>query len=241
MQLKNWLVALVVAATLALTASACGGGDAPDDASTTPPRPTVASHTPQPAHSPTPGRESATVEAGTTPTPPAAVTSVPTGTGGDGGEDGISAVQAVIDAASGGDVVTLRAFVRTTGVACVTVVEGIGGPPECRAGEAEGTVVQVVQVADCEGHLDRTDDLALPLYEGGVAFVDAYRAPDGFAIAGDTVLVFETSSPGIGEQGIAIVMDGGAITGFYNGCGQTVAQLVEALGLGEPIVVEPGT
>lgn len=147
----------------------------------------------------------------------------------------------MIDAARAGDVEALRSFVRATGVACVTVVEGIGGPPECRNGEPEGTVVQVVQVADCEGHLDRVEELQLPLYEGGVPFANAFATPPGFAIAGDTILVFQTSSPGIPEQGIAIVMDGGAITGFYNGCGQTVEQLVAALGLGDPIAVDPGT
>lgn len=157
------------------------------------------------------------------------------------GDDGISAQQAVIDAARGGDVETLRSFVRATGVACVTIVEGIGGPPQCRDSEPEGTVVQVVQVADCEGHLDRVAELQLPLYEKGVPFVNAFAAPERFAIAGDTVLVFQASSPGIPQLGIAIIMDGGAITGFYNGCGQTVSQLIEALGLGEPIAVEVGT
>lgn len=164
----------------------------------------------------------------------------PVATPGDGNNGGISAQQAVIDAARAGDVETLRSFVRATGVACVTVVEGIGGPPQCRDGQPEGTVVQVVQVADCEGHLDRVEELQLPLYENGVPFVNAFAAPEQFAIAGDTVLVFQGASPGIPEQGIAIIMDRGAITGFYNGCGQTVSQLIEALGLGDPIAIDAG-
>jgi hypothetical protein len=160
----------------------------------------------------------------------------------DGDDDGTSAEQPVIDAASGGDVAALRGFVRGTPTACVTVVDGIGGPPECRDGEAPGMEVNVVLVADCEGHMDRVEELALPFYEDGVEFADAYAIPDSFNIVGgDTMLVFRSALPDGEELGIAIVMDGGAITGFYNGCGQTVAQLVIGLELGEPIASDPGT
>jgi hypothetical protein len=55
---------------------------------------------------------------------------------------GITEVDAVITAVLEGDGDALRERVRYITIACATV-EGLGGPPPCRAGEAEGTRVDV--------------------------------------------------------------------------------------------------
>ena len=159
-------------------------------------------------------------------------------------DTGISAHEAIVNAAEAGDIDTLLSFVRFAPTACTLRTEGIGGPPLCRADEAEGTLIPVVMVADCEGHLDRAEDLRSSSWSGsGSTFVAAYSAPSGLLpdAAVDTVLMFERNVSGSGPLGAEILLEGGAIVGFWHGCGQTVDQLVELHGLGEPADIDEGS
>ena len=63
---------------------------------------------------------------------------------------GIADVDEVLAAVESGDVQALRALVRFTKVGC-TKAEGMGGPPKCREGEAEGTLVNVLPLLGPEG------------------------------------------------------------------------------------------
>jgi len=63
---------------------------------------------------------------------------------------GIADVDEVLAAVESGDVQALRALVRFTKVGC-TKAEGMGGPPKCQAGEAEGTLVNVLPLLGPEG------------------------------------------------------------------------------------------
>jgi hypothetical protein len=155
---------------------------------------------------------------------------------------GISAVEAIINAARSVDTETLRSFLRTTRVACATDVQGAGGPPICRPGEPDGTLVDVVWFADCEGHWDRLDEVHLqPLDGSEMEFYGLYEAtarviPEG----ADVVAVFTRTMPGnqIPPIGVTVVIDDGAIMGMQFGCGTTAAGFVEVLGFGEPIEIE---
>ena len=63
---------------------------------------------------------------------------------------GIADVDEVLAAVESGDVQALRALVRFTKVGC-TKADGMGGPPKCQAGEAEGTLVNVLPLLGPEG------------------------------------------------------------------------------------------
>ena len=47
-----------------------------------------------------------------------------------------------------------------TTIACKTIVNGLGGPPACREGEAEGTLVQVLPVLSSEGYYLYKDEIS---------------------------------------------------------------------------------
>jgi len=64
---------------------------------------------------------------------------------------GIADVDAVLAAVESGDAQALRDLIRLTTVGC-TKTEGLGGPPKCREGEAEGTLVNVLPFLGPEGH-----------------------------------------------------------------------------------------
>ena len=63
---------------------------------------------------------------------------------------GIADIDAVIAAVESGDPQQLRDLFRFTSIAC-TNADGLGGPPKCREGEAEGTLVDVLPFLGSEG------------------------------------------------------------------------------------------
>ena len=72
---------------------------------------------------------------------------------------GIADVDMVITAVESGDVQALRDLVRFTTIGC-TKAEGIGGPPKCGEGEAEGTLVNVLPLLGPEGSFIYESDLS---------------------------------------------------------------------------------
>jgi len=72
---------------------------------------------------------------------------------------GIPDVDAVLAAVESGDPQALRDLVRYTTVGC-TNAEGLGGPPKCREGEAEGTLVNVLPFLGSEGHFLHESELS---------------------------------------------------------------------------------
>lgn len=71
---------------------------------------------------------------------------------------GIQAIDNIIDAAGRGDVSALHPFIRFTTAKC-TIQEGLGGPPKCRAGEAEETPIEVLPFLGPEGGFLRKDEI----------------------------------------------------------------------------------
>jgi hypothetical protein len=72
---------------------------------------------------------------------------------------GIPDVDAVLAAVESGDPQQLRDLIHFTTVAC-TKAEGLGGPPKCQAGEAEGTPVEVLPFLGSEGSFLRASDVS---------------------------------------------------------------------------------
>ena len=72
---------------------------------------------------------------------------------------GIADVDEVLAAVESGDAQALRDLIRFTTVGC-TNADGLGGPPKCREGEAEGTPVHVLPFLGPEGSFMHQADLA---------------------------------------------------------------------------------
>jgi hypothetical protein len=71
---------------------------------------------------------------------------------------GIEDVDKVLDVVASGDIQVLRSLIQFTNTRCTTA-EGLGGPPKCRAGEAEGTPVEVLPILGPEGHFFHREDI----------------------------------------------------------------------------------
>jgi hypothetical protein len=152
-------------------------------------------------------------------------------------EIGIAALDTIIAAAMRGDAAALQAAVRYTPTACVATQEGIGAPPLCREGEAAGTKVDVIPLAQCEGFFARADELRLDALAGGATLYAVYRqhAADPFP-PGKYWAIFERRDASNPLPAFVIIMNDDGITGIHFGCAQKAAQIVEFNRLTDVIV-----
>jgi hypothetical protein len=71
---------------------------------------------------------------------------------------GMEGIDQILEAAASGDVQSLRSLVEFTNAKC-TQRDGLGGPPKCREGEAEGTPMEVLPFLSSEGSFLRKDEI----------------------------------------------------------------------------------
>ena len=71
---------------------------------------------------------------------------------------GIDEIDNIIDAVASGDIQSVRSLLQFTNTKC-TQAEGMGGPPKCREGEAEGTSVEVLPILGPEGHFIHKENI----------------------------------------------------------------------------------
>ena len=71
---------------------------------------------------------------------------------------GIEEIDQVLSAVASGDPQLLRSLVQFTTAKC-TLPDGLGGPPKCREGEAEGTSVEVLPFMGGEGSFIHKEDI----------------------------------------------------------------------------------
>ena len=145
-------------------------------------------------------------------------------------DTGVPEVDAVVQAVLSGDQEALRGFVRYAAVACSTKSE-IGVEP-CRPDEPDGTVVDALYLADCEGYYVRPDDIDRSLsylLARKPKLYGVYRASRA-AASGDHVAIFSIEGPERGQVfGVELLIDDGAIVFIDFGCGASPEQLAQYL------------
>lgn len=220
--MRTQLALAAIVAAISLAAVACGddGDDAPGATAT------VA----RPAVSPTaPGN----------PTPASTPTAEATA---GAGETGIASVDAALAALVEQDAAALGAQARFQQLACETEPMGIGGPPICEAGEADGTVVSVFPVAQCEGGFIREGALAgafTSLTKYPVDVYGVYRTPPQYFPEGAYTIVIDSPDPERPGSAREIVLDDVGITGINYGCAESPEVLVQNRRLTDAIIA-PG-
>ncbi len=130
-------------------------------------------------------------------------------------ETGVEQVDRVLEAVASGDPQALRAVVEFTEAIC-TQGDGLGGPPKCREGEAEGSPMEVLPFIGSEGSFIRKDEIecwtgidvsgVYAIYE-----VSSDVSPEQYYPAGEYVILFvsDENQPAValrvGESGIVRV------------------------------------
>jgi hypothetical protein len=221
---------LILAPTLALLLVACDGTDEAPPTAT--PTPTTAAATPPPATATsTPAPPTATATPTSTPTPTATATPEPdvvyyaadTRTG-------VEILDAAIEAATSADFAALSALVVVEPTACTTA-QGIGGPPKCPAGSAEGTLLTRFGVIHCEGGWSEAEFLS--------GAVERWITPDDAAAPGSpslyAIVFIDERFPNMPDdyyaifgfpdgQGRALSVTDSGITFLWYGCGSKAVE-----------------
>jgi hypothetical protein len=106
-----------------------------------------------------------------------------------------AAIMPVLEALFWGSTEDRRALIQYITVGCTTA-DGLGGPPKCAAGEADGTLVEVFPVGEAEGYFVRPEEIdrALAFTVEGLYVV--YRPvlgrdPVSYWPVGEYALLFE--------------------------------------------------
>jgi hypothetical protein len=126
---------------------------------------------------------------------------------------GMDTIDSVLAAVESGDVELLRELFSYTITKCLTV-EGLGGPPPCREGEADGTTVEVLPILASEGHFLRRDEAiewdgvgnVIGLYAVYQVSISAYSEEN--YPAGEYGLIFLAKD---GEPGVVLHVTDGSI------------------------------
>ena len=204
-------------AVLLLIVAGCTAGPSP---TVPPPAPTATARpaTATPAPAPT-----ATVAPAPTVAPTARPTTAPGGMPAlhpAGARTGIAGVDAVVDAFLGASLDARRRLVRFLITPCTTA-QGLGGPPKCAAGEANGTPVEVFPFLGSEGEFVRRAGIDRVLEFQTAGLYGVYRVPASafradYWPAGEYAVVFagqidpKSSVAGV-NQLIVYVQDGAIV------------------------------
>jgi hypothetical protein len=131
-------------------------------------------------------------------------------------ETGIRVIDQVLNAVASGDPQTLRSLIEFFEAEC-TQQSGLGGPPKCREGEAEGTPVEVLAFIGSEGGHLRKDELTNGLRIKATGVYAAYEvntavvSSEQYYPVGDYVILFvneeehAATALRLGERGIVRV------------------------------------
>jgi hypothetical protein len=158
------------------------------------------------------------------------------GGGGDDAPERVPDVDNVVAALEARDVDALGELVGYRQEACASRLGDAVGPPACRFGEAEGTLVVVVPFAQCEASYLRSGDvpnalehLLDPEPEVFAAFpVPASAAASAVEPVGEYVVVLSSDEEGA-PLGRRLVIEGGKVVLLDFGCGGAPEQMVEGI------------
>jgi hypothetical protein len=144
-----------------------------------------------------------------------------------GARTGIQEVDAIIAAVLVRDIDAMRKLVRYTTARCTTA-SGLGGPPKCERGEAEGTWVEAFPILGSEGGFVRRASIDGVLQFEVQGLYAVYRVPDNaykedYWPAGRYGIVF------LDKDGSALTLlsDRGGIVRIVYNRGQTPAMAIK--------------
>jgi hypothetical protein len=141
-----------------------------------------------------------------------------------GKRTGNAEVDVIIAALESGPVP--QTLIGWTAIACVAPpVTATGGPPECPAGVAKDTLIEVIQGAQCEGYwrIRPAGGEPLRLAAGAADRLYAVVREDG--TRADFTLIY--ANPERVHEGKTVMVKGGKVVADSAGCGHSPADLVE--------------
>jgi hypothetical protein len=121
-------------------------------------------------------------------------------------------IMPILEAFFWGAVEDRRSLIQYITVGCTTA-DGLGGPPKCAPGEAEGTLVEVFPIGEAEGHFVRPEEIDRTLEFTVDGLYAVYRQEPGvdpveYWPVGEYALLFERQMYNTSQPVTAFVQDG---------------------------------
>lgn len=147
----------------------------------------------------------------------------------------------VLNAILYGTVLDRKELVSFSNVAC-TNADGLGGPPKCDPGEAEGTIVEVLPVSAGEGSFSRSESVEAALDFVVMGLYAVYRVPDGefqadYSPAGEYGLLFTREMNAVPFP-VTVFTEDGRIVRVQHHLGIAAEEVINQLPV-ESILVTP--
>jgi hypothetical protein len=174
------------------------------------------------------------------PTPTVAATASAT----PGGGNPPAIIARVVKAVTSGDPAQLEALIQYQRVPCTSVPSGPGSPPPCKEGEKEGTPVDAIISASCEGNYVRKDQLDIQsVLKNAVGsnykLWAAYEyTQDSFGPAAKYFVLIKRSEPLSNGSGYGIVTTDSGVLATHFGCGWAPEEYGQYTQFG-PAVIPP--
>lgn len=151
-------------------------------------------------------------------------------------------IMPVLEALFWGTIEDRRALVQFLTVGCTTA-DGLGGPPKCAEGEAEGTLVQVFPILGSEGHFARPDNINGTLEFSPEGLYAVYRPLPGVDSAeywpdGEYALLFERKILNASLPVTVLVQDGKIVRLVFSSYPVEPAELLSSVPL-DQILISP--
>ena len=176
------------------------------------------------------------------PTAAATVSATPAASARRTGNVAVDSVLAAIEARDAAKLAALSAFVD----AGCTTAQGLGGPPKCKSGQAEGTVVRVFPIAGCEGGYIEPTQLQTTLTQEissqnprvfAVTVARQSANPEPYFPLGDFSVFLEVK--GATAHGVMLSLNqSGQIVNVWTGCAGSAAQVYDSR-KADPVLLAP--
>ncbi len=159
------------------------------------------------------------------------------------GSTGVPALD-VLTSIAASDLESVASEIRYSEIACVAVGSP-GEPPQCREGEAPGTIIPVIPFAQCEGSYLRPDEVAnvLASFVSEPALHSVFVLnPNEANFLGSPYGIlfqsgFETAGGEILPRALMLASDeDGSVTGFWSGCGASAQDIFNMLAGGQVLL-----
>ena len=157
-------------------------------------------------------------------------------------QDVTAEIMPVLEALFWGSTQERRSLVQTVTVGCTTA-DGLGGPPKCAAGEAEGTLVEVFPIAGAEGYFVRPEEIERTLEFTVDGLYAVYQPVPGadpveYWPVGEYALLFERQMNDLSQPVTLFVQDGKIVRLGFASHPMDPAQSLSAIAL-DHILIPP--
>ena len=139
---------------------------------------------------------------------------------------GIPALDAALDALFSGDRAAVASLIAFTPTDCMAEPPGLGSPPMCPEGIADGTTIDVFPASNCHGYYvfpEDMDNKVDTMTARGAELYEVYEVSDSYPPGTHAAVYTGAIADARPDDAYVVFITRGRITGYKSGCSTTPA------------------